>query len=130
MGRQAESQFGIEDGPVGQQPRRHHALLLGGRRRHDGDRRDLGARAGRRGHEQQRQALPLGEADTVDVVEAVAGLGQVGDEFGGVERRAATDGEHEIDPLVTAQGHGPLDDLGRRVGDHILEHGQGRGRPP
>ena len=49
-------------------------------------------------------------------------FGQVGHEFRRIERGAAADGEHEVDPLVTAQGDGPLDHLRWWIGHHVLEH--------
>jgi hypothetical protein len=60
-GGKAEREFRVEDGPIGQEAGRDDALLLGGGRGHDGDRRHLGAGAGRGRREQKRQALPFGE---------------------------------------------------------------------
>ena len=72
-GRQAERELRVEDGPVGQETGRDDTLLLGGGRRHDGDRRHLRARAGGRGHEQERQTLSPGQTDAIDVIELFVG---------------------------------------------------------
>ena len=120
-GRQSQRQFGVEDGPVGQQAWRHDALLLVGGRRHDGDGRHFGARARGRRHEDQRQTPAFRQSHAVEAVERLVGTGQIGDELGGIERRAAADREHEVDALGSGLRGRLLHDGGRRIRQHAVE---------
>ena len=122
--RQPEGQLRIEDRPVGQEARGDDALLLGGGRGHDRDRRHLGARARRGRGEEEWQPLPSGETDPVEVVEPVVGASQVRHELCGIERAAAPDRDHRLDLLLPAERDRGLDNVRGRVGDHVLEHGE------
>ena len=102
--------------------RRDDALLFGRRRRDDRNRRHLRAGSGRRRRQQQRKAFALGEADAVDVVEAVRRLGEIGHQLRGIERTAAADRGDQFDFLVAAKCDRPLDDMRRRIRLHIFEY--------
>ena len=121
-GGQAERQLRIEDRPVRQQSGRDDALLFGRRRRDDRNRRHLRAGSGRRRRQQQRKAFALGKADTVDIVEAVGGFGEIGHQLRGIERTAAPDRGDQFDFLVTAKRDRPLDDMRRRIRLNVVEY--------
>ena len=117
-----ECQLRIEDRPVRQQPGRDDALLFGRRRRDDRNRRHLRAGSGRRRRQQQRKAFALGKTDTVDIVEAVGGFGQIGHQLRGIERTAASDRGDQFDFLVTAKRDRPLDHMRRRIRLNVIEY--------
>ena len=121
-GGQAERQLRIEDRPVRQQSGRDDALLFGGGRRDDRNRRHLRAGSGRRRRQQQRKAFALGKTDTVDIVEAVRGFGEIGHQLRGIERTAASDRGDQFDLLVTAKCDRPLDDMRRRIRLNVVEY--------
>ena len=108
--------------PVRQQPGRDDALLFGRRRRDDRNRRHLRASSGRRRRQQQWKAFALGKADTVDIVKAVGGFGQIGHQLRRIERTAAPDRGDQFDFPVTAKRDRTLDDMRRRIRLNIVEH--------
>ena len=120
---QTERQLGIEQGHIGQEDRRHDAHLLGLAGGDDGNRRHLGAGAGRCGREDHRQSRPLRLADAEHVGQRLASRREQGDELGGVERRAAA----EPDDAARARRGRSFDrfedHLRRRIGDHVGEYG-------
>jgi len=96
--RQAEGEIRIQQRQIRQQQRRDHAhlgRLAGG---DDGDLRDLGAGAGGGRHLDQRQALALGIADAVDVLQRLGGarMRQQRHQLGDVHRAATTEADHQI----------------------------------
>ena len=121
VGGQSERQFRIRMAQS-EQPRRDNTLLFGRGRRDDRDRRHLRAGAGRRRRQQQRKAFALGKTDTVDIVEAVGGFGEIGHKLRGIERTAASDRGDQFDFLVTAKCDRPLDDMRRRICLDVVEY--------
>src|SRR5437016_5624750 len=111
MGRKTERELRVEDGPIWQKTGRDDALLLGRWRGYDRDRSHLGAGARRRRREQERQALPFGQTNPVYVIKPILGFGEIGNQLRGIERAAAANRDHRLDPLVAAQGYRGLDHM-------------------
>ena len=79
----------------------------------DGERRDFAASAGRGGDRDQARAEPR------------LGLrGEFAHRFRQIDRAAAADGDHALRPLAQRGGHAVDHFVQRRVGHHVVEHGE------
>ena len=123
--RQAEGEIGVEQRQVRQQQGRDHAhlgRLAGG---DDGDLRDFRTGAGGGRHLNQRQALALGIADAIDVLQRLRAIrmGQQCHQLGHIHRAAAAKPDHQIGTARFRLLDGSHHDIFWRIGDDLIVNG-------